>query len=417
MDAATRGRGFHVAGVIVLVAVVVAWLVLSIFAVTRQGTWADEAIYIIKSWRYVSGAVKPCSAADATLYLPLQFYWLGVWQWIAGHDIVTTRVLSLLVTAANIALLSAFLRRLGCSVWPIALAVIVYALTEDSVFYFNGASPYTYAVCLQLIALHLMLAMDGRASYPLAIGLGVVLTMAYFLRINLVSFIALSLAIAWARAGRDRWRVYVVTAAIFLVSWGILAWLLGTRFIHISLWVPLVTDFLVHAGILPELFPNAARFSSQIQIEQQPTLRALLEYAFGWEMWRDWMLGHHMLPMAAVVLAALVAMVPQIVNRGWMLLFVAAYCGMLVFHHLGAQTYCPICIQAYANYFDYLGALACGPAVHGLLQRFSFTFPVRAVSVVLIAAAIVTAAVQSWSLTGVNGCRRSDMALIRCRRR
>ncbi|MGY8685027.1 hypothetical protein Q2941_45885, partial [Bradyrhizobium sp. UFLA05-153] len=314
------------------------------------------------------------------------------------------RVLSLLVTAANVALLAAFLRRLGCTAWPIAVAVILYALTEDGIFYFNSASPYTYAVFLQLTSLHLMLAMERRASYPLAIGLAVVLTMTYLLRINLVSFIALSLAIVWVRAGRDRWRVYVVTAAIFLVTWGALAWLWGSRFVYVSLWVPLVTDFLVNIGLLPRLFPNAFGFSQQVTFhpEHGPTLRALLEYAFGWEMWRDWMLGHHMLPMAGVVLAALVALLPRIANRGWLLLFVAAYCGMLVFHHLGAQSYCPICIQGYANYFDYLGALAGGLALQGLLQRFSFALPVRAIAVILIAAAVVTAALQSWSLTAVN---------------
>lgn len=404
MDASRRDRRFAASGVVVLAAVLVAWLVLSAIAVTRQGTWPDEAIYIIKAWRYVSGAVKPYSAADATWYQPLLFYWIGVWQWIAGHDIVTSRVLSLLVTAANLALLSAFLRRLGCTVWPIALAVILYALTEDGIFYFNSISPYTYAVFLQLVALHLMLSMERRANYPLAIGLGIVLTMVYLLRINLVSFIALSLAIVWVRAGRDRWRVYAVSAAIFLIVWGALAWLWGSRFVYVSLWVPMVTDFLVKIGLLPQLFPNASGFSHTVTVElvPTPTLRALLRYAFGWEMWRDWMLAHHMLPMAGVVMAALVAMVPRIANRGWMLLSVVAYGGMLVFHHLGAQTYCPICIQAYANYFDYLGALAGGLAVHGLLQRFPSMPAMRAFAVGLIVASVVTAAVQSWSLTGVN---------------
>ncbi|MGT2434885.1 hypothetical protein ACU4GH_02445 [Bradyrhizobium betae] len=369
---------------------------------TRQGTWADEAGYIIKSWWYVSGAVKPYSALDSTWYQPLFFYWLGAWQWLAGPDIVTSRVLSLLLTAANIALLATFLRRLGGTVWPIALAVIIYALTEDSIFYFNSATPFSHAIFLQLLAWHLLLSMQGRAGYPLAIALGVVLTMTYLLRINLVSFIALSLVVVWVRAGCDRWRVYVVTAAIFLVVWVTLSWLWGSRFIYISLWVPLVTDLLVNAGILPRLFPNAFGFSHQIIIEQQPTLRALLVYAFGREILRDWILAHHIVPIAGVALGAIVAPMKRIANQGWMLLFVAAYCSLLVFHHLGAQSYCPICIQGYANYFDYLGALAGGLALQGVLERFSFTRRVRGLAAATVLVAIVTAAVQSWSLTGVN---------------
>jgi hypothetical protein len=77
---------------------------------------------------------------------------------------------------------------------------------------------------------------------------------------------------------------------------------------------------------------------------------------------------------------------------------VHAYGGLLVFHHLASLSYCPICIQAYANYFNYLGGLA----IHGLLRRFSFALAGRAIAVVAIVAAVVTAAVQSWSLTGVN---------------
>src|SRR5262245_27388457 len=140
MEASTRARRFHAAGVGVLVTVLGVWLVLSVIAVTRQGTWLDEAIYIIQSWRYVSGAGKPYSAADATWYQPLRFYWVGAWQWIAGHDVAASRMLSLLVNDVNIALLSAFLRRLGCGVWAIALALILYALTEDGIFYFNSVS-------------------------------------------------------------------------------------------------------------------------------------------------------------------------------------------------------------------------------------------------------------------------------------
>lgn len=154
-------------------------------------------------------AVKPYTAEDATWYQPLLFYWLGAWQWVAGHDIVASRSLSLLITALNIALLSAFLRHLDCTIWPIALSVIVFALTEDGIFYFNSATPYTYAVYLPLVALHLLLSMDKRASYVLAFSFGVVLTMTYLLRINLVSF-SLSLAITWVRAGRDRWRVCLI---------------------------------------------------------------------------------------------------------------------------------------------------------------------------------------------------------------
>jgi hypothetical protein len=402
MTASTGEGRFRATGIGVLAVILTGWIVLSVFAVTRQGTWADEAGYIIKSWWYVSGAVKPYTAEDATWYQPLIFYALGAWQWIFGHGVVSSRALSLVITAVNIGLLAGLLRRLGCTVWPIAFAIVVFALTEDSIFYFDSATPYAYAVCLQLAALHLLLGMKKSASFAVAMAFGAILTAAYLLRINLIAFIALSLAIVWVRAGQDRWRVYFCSAVIFLAAWSVLALVWGRPFIYITLWIPLVTDGLVQAGILPKLYPNVFTFSHQNVISQPATVLRLLTYAFGWEMWRDWILAHHAVPIAAALFATIVAAMRQVQNRGWIALFAASYWGMLAFHHLGAQSYCPICIQAYANYFDYLAALAGGLALHGLMQAAPNVGFVRGAAVGAVAAAVGLAAAQAWSLSGGN---------------
>src|SRR6201995_3679652 len=202
-------RRFGATGIGVLLAVLVCWFVLSVTAVRWQGSWLDETNYILKSWWYVSGTVKPYSAEDATWYQPLFFYALGSWQWIFGHGVISARTFSLVVTAINIGLVASLLHRLGCTVWPIAFAVVVFALNEDSIFYFNSATQFAAFVCLQLVALHLLLQMNGNAGVTVALALGAVLTMNYLLRINSVAFIALSLAVVWVRAGRDRWRVYI----------------------------------------------------------------------------------------------------------------------------------------------------------------------------------------------------------------
>ena len=402
MTASTGESRFRATGIGVLAAVLAAWMVLSVLAVMREGTWADEAGYIIKSWWYVSGAVKPYTAEDATWYQPLIFYALGAWQWIFGHGIVSSRALSLAITAVNIGLLVGLLRRLGCTVWPIVFAIVVFALTEDSIFYFDSATPYAYAVCLQLAALHLLLGMKKSASLAVAMALGAVLTAAYLLRINLIAFIALSLAIVWVRAGRDRWRVYFCSAAIFLATWSVLALVWGRAFIYITLWVPLVTDWLVQAGILPKLYPNIFAFSHQAVITAPATIRDMLASAFGWAMWRDWIIAHHAVPIAAALFATIVAALRQVPNRGWITLFAASYWGLLLFHHLGAQSYCPICIQAYANYFDCLAALAGGLALHGVMQTARNVSFVRTVAVGAVAASVGLSAAQAWSLTGGN---------------
>jgi hypothetical protein len=73
---------------------------------------------------------------------------------------------------------------------------------------------------------------------------------------------------------------------------------------------------------------------------------------------------------------------------------------MLVFHHLGLQTICPSCIQAYANYINYLAALAGGLALHGLMLTSRSDLLARGIAVGMVGASIGLAAEQAWSLTG-----------------
>jgi hypothetical protein len=396
-------RRFGSAGIGVLLAVLICWIALSITAVRWQGTWADETNYILKSWWYVSGAVKPYSAEDATWYQPLFFYALGSWQWIFGHSVISARTFSLAVTAINIGLVASLLHRLGCTLWPIAFAVVVFALNEDSIFYFNSATQFAAFVCLQLITLHLLLLMNRSASVAVALALGAVLTMNYLLRINSVAFIALSLAIVWVRAGRDRWRVYACSAAILVLTWSLLVLLWGKRFAYVTIWLPGLTDSLVQAGVLPKLYPYTMVLSRQIGgAMQHATLLDMLEYAFGRDVLGHYFLNHHAVPFATALAATIVAALRAIPNRGWTALFATSYWALLIFHHLGLQSLCGGCIQAYANYVDYLAALAGGLALHGVMLT-SRDLLARTFAVAVVGASIGLSAVQAWSLTGHYG--------------
>ncbi|QOZ27238.1 glycosyltransferase family 39 protein [Bradyrhizobium sp. CCBAU 51753] len=401
MDVSKGKMRYRAAGVGILLAILLCWIALSVAAALREGTWPDETAYIIKSWWYVSGAVKPYTAEDTTWYQPLIYYVMGPWQWMFGPGVVSARLLSVLITAIDIALLGYLLRRLGCTAWPIAFAVVVFVLSEDGIFYFSSATPYAYFVCVQLIALHLLLGMHRQASLATAIALGAVLTMAYLLRINAVAFIALSLGIAWVRAGRDRWRVYFCSAAIFLTTWSLLALLWGPRFVYVTLWLPGMTDWLIQAGVLPNLYSFALSHSSQaLGVPHPSTLRDMLAYAFGWDIMGHYLLNHHGVPLASALAATIVAALRPIPNRGWTALFAASYWALLVFHHLGLQSICPTCIQAYANYVDYLAALAGGLALHGLMRTASNDRLAGGIAVGTIFASLALAAVQAWNLVG-----------------
>ena len=404
MDVSNGKLRFGRAGVGVLLAVLVCWIALSITAVQRQGTWGDETDYIIKSWWYVSGAVKPYTPEDATWYQPLFFYVLGTWQWIFGHGVVPARAFSLVMTGINIGLLASLLLRFGCTVWPIAFAIVVFALSEDSIFYFSSATPYAIFICLQLVTLHLLLQMNKTASFTVAIAFGALVTMSYLLRINSVAFIALSFGIVWLRAGRDRWRVYLCSAAMLVLTWSLLALFWGRQFAYVTLWLPGLTDWLIQAGLLPRLYPHAFRLSHQmLGVIPHTTLQDLLAYAFGWDVMGHYFLNHHAVPFASALAATTVAALRPIPNRGWTVLFAASYWAMFVFHNLGLQSICGGCIQAYANYFNYLAALAGGLALHGLMLTSRSDLLARVIAVGVAGASIGLAAEKAWSLTGAYG--------------
>ena len=398
----TDEKRFREAGQFLFFAILICWGTLSIVAALRQGTWADEASYIVKSWWYISGSVTPYTAEDSTWYQPLIFYALGTWQWIVGHDIISSRLLSVLITATNIALLIFLLFRLSCTTWPIVLATVTFALTEDSIFYFSSATPYSYAVCLQLVAFHIVLGMRRRASLTVALALGITLSMIYFLRINLVSFIALILGVVGVRAGRDRWLVYFCSAAIFLLTWSLLALLWGRQFSYITSWLPGVTDWLVQAGLLPKLYPHVSLSRQMLLDSNSPAILVVLGRAFSLGMVRDWIVAHHVVPILVAVLATALALKKDTQNRGWIALFVNSYWVMLIFHHLGAQSYCPICIQAYANYFNYLAALAGGLSLQSALRKSPDPSSQRGRVVSMTVILLALAAAQSWSLSGSN---------------
>ncbi len=154
--------------------------------------------------------------------------------------------------------------------------------------------------------------------------------------------------------------------------------------------------------MLPKLYPHALPLSHQMTgVISHPTLRNLLAYAFGWDILGHYLLNHHGVPVASALAATIVAALRPIPNRGWTALFAASYWAMLVFYNLGLQSMCGGCIQAYANYADYLAALAGGLAVHGLMVTNRSDLLVRGIAVGTVVASIGLAAEQAWSLTGV----------------
>lgn len=155
-----------------LIAVAAVWLVWTGFAVTTQGTWLDETNYIVRAWWYISGLEAPYGETDATRYVPLHFLALGFWQSLFGHGVITSRLWSVFLTGINICLLATLIRRLRGTWWAVAFAVLIFAFSEESTFYFSSATPYSLVVFLQLCAVSVVIDIERGRIWLRAIVLG-----------------------------------------------------------------------------------------------------------------------------------------------------------------------------------------------------------------------------------------------------
>jgi hypothetical protein len=365
-DASLQGIRWDIA---TLVAVAAVWLVWTAFAVTTQGTWLDETNYIVRAWWYVSGLESPYGATDATRYVPLHFLALGFWQSLFGHDVVTSRLWSVFLTGISICLLATLIRRLRGTWWAAAFAILIFVLSEESTFYFSSATPYALVVFLQLCALNVVINIERGRIWLRAIVLGVLLTALYLTRPEMMPFIALILGTILVRLGRSALSPIATIGVIFLSTYGALAHHWGRKFIFVSLYFPAMTEVLIKSGVLPELFPNAVRFSQTAYYDQPASLHAMIESAFRLEIVRDWVAWHHLPQVAAAVFAVATLVVFGIVRLKWLSFFTTAYWLGLLYYLVAGQLQCSICVQAYLNYVDYLAAISGGLALQAILDR------------------------------------------------
>lgn len=359
--------------IVTLVAVVAAWLVWAGFAAITQGTWLDETNYIVRAWWYVSGLEAPYGETDAVRYVPLHFLALGFWQSLFGHDVITSRLWSVVLTGFNICLLIALIRRLGGVWWAAAFAVLIFVFSEESTFYFSSATPYAFVVFLQLSALNVVIDIERGLIWPRSVMLGVLLTALYLTRVEMAPFIALILVTILVRVGKPALPAIAAIGAIFLSTYGVLAYLWGRKFIFASMYLPAMSELLIRVGALPDSFPNAIRFSQTTYYDQPGSWHALIQSAFRLEIVRDWVAWHHLPQVVAALFAVATLMAFGLSRLKWLSFFTAAYWLGLLYYLVAGQLQCSACVQAYLNYVDYLAAIAGGLALQAILDRGVFS--------------------------------------------
>src|SRR5262249_21624496 len=138
-------------------------------------------------------------------------------------------------------------------------------------------------------------------------------------------FIALILGVILVGMGRAALPPVVMIGVIFLSIYGALAHHWGRKFIFVSVYFPAATEVLIVFGVLPELLPNAVRFSQTTYYDHPASLIAMIQSAFRLEIVRDWVAWHH-LPQVAAALFALATLVAfGIARLKWLSFFSTAY--------------------------------------------------------------------------------------------
>ena len=335
----------------------------------HPGNWLDETNYLVRAWWYISGLEVPYGETDAVRYVPLHFLALGFWQSLFGHDVITSRLWSVLLTGLNICLLIALILRLGGMWWAAAFAVLIFVVSEESTFYFSSATPYALVVFLQLGALNIVIDIERGRLWLRSVMLGILLTALYLTRVEMAPFIALILGTILARVGRPALPAIVTIGAIFLSTYGALAYHWGRKFIFASMYLPAMSEMLIRVGVLPDTFPNAIRFSQTTYYDQPASWHALIQSAFRLEIVRDWVAWHHLPQVMAALFAVATLMAFGISRLKWLSFFTAAYWLGLFYYLIAGQLQCSACVQAYLNYVDYLSAMAGGLALQVVLDR------------------------------------------------
>ncbi|MHB1207238.1 MAG: hypothetical protein ACYCZX_16840 [Rhodospirillaceae bacterium] len=346
--------------VIVLAAAAVFYAGFGIYAVVQGRTWSDEVTYVAKSWWYVKGLVAPYSDADATWYMPLYFYQLGLTQMAFGYGLTVGRAASLVTGGLSAVVLFACCRKLTGNPTVAAMAVLLYLANPTTAYYFATAAPLSSVALLFMAAVWLLLVGRERPSAGVSLLLGLVFALLYFYRQNMVLAVAVLAPAYVAVIGRRRLlHAGLLAAGGAAVSAAILA-AFPAKLADYAVRLPGLTPILRKTGLLPASFDLIlATTVTPLSLAFEP----------GRISWQD-PFNAFLLPyLGTVAAAAGLLFMGRRRDPVW-LLFPTLFLFLAATHYLGSVGYCATCILTYTNYFVGVGALAGGLTFAALWQRF-----------------------------------------------
>ena len=333
--------------ILILAGTLAAYAAMATYAALYGRTWLDEITYIVKSWWYTTGVLRPYSDEDATWYMPLYFYQLGWAQHLFGQGHIVGRAMSIVLGVLSGGLVFLICRRLNLSATLAAMAVALYLLTPTTVYYFAGATPIATVAFLLLLAVYIVVTSVGKPRPLVSVALGLLFGMVFFYRQNaILAAVVLAPVYLYVIGGRRAANGALLAVSAAAVSAVILA-LFPEKLALYAIRLPLLTPLLQSLNLLPDslrLIEDATDSSYSLRLDP-----AALS-------WRDPVNGFVLPYLGTILLALAVFAVHR--SKRFLMLVPALFFFLAATHYLGSAGYCPVCILTYTNYFVGIGAVA-----------------------------------------------------------
>jgi len=333
---------------ILLIAAAAAYGAVTYLTLFHGPTTAEEAAYLVRSWWYTSGTVKPYTATDATWSMPLYFYQLGWWQHLAGIGQFWGRVLSIGLGVLNGLLLFAICKRLTANALAAAGGVFIFLATPATSFIFAGATPAATVSLLHLAAIWLLVSSLGRPRAWVSVLFGLVLAALYFYRQNMILAVVALAPLYIAGIGKQRGLHSAILIAVIAVATAGLLYAFPHRLTEYAARLPVIYGWLANAGFVPPNFILIDRGATS------PVTASLALDRFSARALYDTFL----LPYAGTLVIALALL--AVVSGPLRILWVATlyFLWLIVMHIVGSLGFCRGCMITYTPYFVGVGAIA-----------------------------------------------------------
>lgn len=243
-----------------IVAALASYAAVAYNAVINGRLGADEVVYLIKGWWYITGSLMPFSTADASPTMPTYPFALGALQNAIGLSLFNARVAMAGLGALNGLLLFLLCRKLTANTLASAGALLVFLGAPATSYSFTTVTPVAFVSTLQLAAAWLLLLGLGRPKIWLTLAMGLVLGVLPLTSSDM-TIPALLMAVLFVLATRSAWIKYGLP--VFVVMAGVIAaalYVLPEQFSTFLLDQHLPQLLLHFAGVMPSLMTDTQTY-------------------------------------------------------------------------------------------------------------------------------------------------------------